>query len=77
MQPGGGSSNRLQEEGRCRFNLGANGVKHGRLVEGLGGDSNDTFKGRKSCIWVGLLRTANEKERSLIRWGPLDGKLME
>lgn len=59
----------LEEEGRCWLNFDwAGGRKHGRHVEGLGRDLNATFEGLKCHIWMGLLRTASEKELSLIAW---------
>ena len=41
-------------------------MKHGRHVEGMGRDSNATFEELKSHIWIGLLRTTNERKQSLI-----------
>lgn len=35
----------------------------------LAGDSNATFEGLAGHIWVGILRTANEKQVLLIRQG--------
>lgn len=57
----------LQKEVKCWLNFGAGGGKHQRCVEVLAGDLNATLEGLACHIWVGLLRTANEKQLFLIR----------
>lgn len=57
----------LQGEGRCWLTLTGAGRarRHG---EGFTGDLNATLEGLQCPGWIGLLRTASEKERCLIGW---------
>lgn len=67
-EPGGGEQvQTLQKEVWCWLNFGAGGRKHEKCVEVLVGDLNATVEGLTCHSWVRLLRTANEKQLSLIR----------